>query len=708
MRERSPAVRQESETAADASVKATPAARAFVDNRALAAIFRQEQPAGGGRVGLWGRDANTRRLYLSLLPPARSFEEIASYVYGDSAQTEALRAANAGLADPVPPGSSVQLVDGTLGAAAKAEVERDAASGVMPRTSGVAAGPPEGAQVFRVSLGGAEVELTEPQMAGLLAGMARKFGLDADRLRGNAEIVRDIRKDHEENSATWVRWASDTLGGADLPDADFANRAIETMTAAKTAFDAAASGPVSAAQASLARGLALLQEGVPLVDEAERTWSTYINGTIGGAGVAERWLTGIRNGSFAVAAGLAGAFAAPAVFVAATGVVGTGVVGTTASAGAGLVAAAGAGSVTKGALETAGAVGGELVSMTAPGDQQFDAEYVQKRAVEGVTTGAVEGIYGGVGSFIAAGLAARMTPEFLATLGGRITLGAATGGIVGLGGAGVNIATGASERPWWQELLFGAGQGVFFGALPIRGLYKVKGQPYTPEWMSASPFAPRPSGQGQVQLKFQIVSENTTTGEITAIGRSPATGEAAVVRLNPATGAGSATMTEGPRAGLTVPIVNGKLQAPPAGLLPASDTGVPPTAQPQPEGGVKLPGVVEAPRLTAGGGKLVDGWLPEEAVTKIPSSWGSGSSTKKGVGLRWFDPKNPAGNGVRIDQGDPGSSLPSQQVDHVVVRSEGRVVGRDGKPISSSIKDDPTSAHIPLSEWLTWTNWNAK
>ena len=49
-------------------------------------------------------------------------------------------------------------------------------------------------------------------------------------------------------------------------------------------------------------------------------------------------------------------------------------------------------------------------------------------------------------------------------------------------------------------------------------------------------------------------------------------------------------------------------------------------------------------------------------------------------GPRNHSTTNP-GNGIRIDEGIPSSSWPSQQVDHVVVRAGGRILGPDGKPI---------------------------
>lgn len=95
---------------------------------------------------------------------------------------------------------------------------------------------------------------------------------------------------------------------------------------------------------------------------------------------------------------------------------------------------------------------------------------------------------------------------------------------------------------------------------------------------------------------------------------------------------------------------------------------------------------------------------PSQANDKVPAEWGSGKPNNKGVGQRWEDPSNP-GNGIRIDEGVPGHTFPSQQGDHVIVRVDGQVIGRDGKPISGSIKDNAENAHIPLEEWLQWTNW---
>ncbi|MFJ3646613.1 pre-toxin TG domain-containing protein [Streptomyces murinus] len=100
----------------------------------------------------------------------------------------------------------------------------------------------------------------------------------------------------------------------------------------------------------------------------------------------------------------------------------------------------------------------------------------------------------------------------------------------------------------------------------------------------------------------------------------------------------------------------------------------------------------------------IDGWLSRTAYDKVPPSLKEFEAVNnKGIGYRWNDGK---GNGVRIDQGDKNNSQVYQQVDHVVINSGGKVIGRDGKPISGSIKENARAAHIPLDEWLKWKEWN--
>jgi RHS repeat-associated protein len=106
------------------------------------------------------------------------------------------------------------------------------------------------------------------------------------------------------------------------------------------------------------------------------------------------------------------------------------------------------------------------------------------------------------------------------------------------------------------------------------------------------------------------------------------------------------------------------------------------------------------------------GWFPY-GTSKIPSEWSGPSMTRKfkkdptKEGFVWRAPKGQ--DSVRIDRGDPNSQWGTQQVDHVVINSNGRIVGRGGKllPAGAKIQNYPKEAHIPLSEWQTWRSWNA-
>jgi filamentous hemagglutinin len=106
---------------------------------------------------------------------------------------------------------------------------------------------------------------------------------------------------------------------------------------------------------------------------------------------------------------------------------------------------------------------------------------------------------------------------------------------------------------------------------------------------------------------------------------------------------------------------------------------------------------------TKGGGSVVKpAWsIPDDVLAKFPNGVEI-KPNNSGVGYRWNDGK---GNGVRIDKGESGVSQPTQQVDHVVVNYGGKIIGHDGQPIVGSIKENPLSAHIPLSEYKTWSTW---
>lgn len=76
---------------------------------------------------------------------------------------------------------------------------------------------------------------------------------------------------------------------------------------------------------------------------------------------------------------------------------------------------------------------------------------------------------------------------------------------------------------------------------------------------------------------------------------------------------------------------------------------------------------------------------------------------KKGEGSR-FENRDNKGDRVRVDKGDPDHSLPSQRGDHVRIDRDGKVIGRDGKPIQPTQEQPKPSktedAHIPWKDWF--------
>jgi hypothetical protein len=97
-------------------------------------------------------------------------------------------------------------------------------------------------------------------------------------------------------------------------------------------------------------------------------------------------------------------------------------------------------------------------------------------------------------------------------------------------------------------------------------------------------------------------------------------------------------------------------------------------------------------------------WLGT-ARSKVPSDWGEGGPIRSGEGTKWQDP-NYQGNSIRIDRGNPNNSQISQQGDHVVINSGGRIIGRDGKPLPGPLSKNWEMGHIPLQEWENWSSWN--
>lgn len=193
----------------------------------------------------------------------------------------------------------------------------------------------------------------------------------------------------------------------------------------------------------------------------------------------------------------------------------------------------------------------------------------------------------------------------------------------------------------------------------------------------------------------------------------------------------SLLMLEG--LGILVPVLSNALLVTEAVGLTTALTGamLNEAAGPEPGGGEEKPAQespgkepAEEPPAEQGEPDPTDSRFPERRINwdidrvreKVPEEWGPGETNKKWdptggdprrnkPGIRWEDPNDP-GNGVRVDKGDPNSSNPSQRVDHVVVRSGGRILGPDGEPINGPLNQNP-QAHIPVEDYVRWITWNA-
>ena len=93
---------------------------------------------------------------------------------------------------------------------------------------------------------------------------------------------------------------------------------------------------------------------------------------------------------------------------------------------------------------------------------------------------------------------------------------------------------------------------------------------------------------------------------------------------------------------------------------------------------------------------------PQEVKDKIPSHWGPGTPSNGG-GVKWQDPKNPKGNNVRWEPGNPKSPNPRQQQPYVKVTRAGQTMGEDGKPIDPKTNGgkpgSTPESHIPQGKF---------
>lgn len=78
----------------------------------------------------------------------------------------------------------------------------------------------------------------------------------------------------------------------------------------------------------------------------------------------------------------------------------------------------------------------------------------------------------------------------------------------------------------------------------------------------------------------------------------------------------------------------------------------------------------------------------------MPGDW-TAKTSKNGQGTVFKDPKNPSGNNVRVQGGNPKSPNSGQQKPYVKETKNGKTVDAKGKPVDPKSKE----AHIPKDDY---------
>lgn len=458
--------------------------------------FQQSPPI------LWGLDTESRRIYASVAVPGYTLRQVATYMYGSESHASALLAANPSLTDgPLLPGTTVRLASGVNTTdMAHTAVNAALRNGGAMRTEGFPTSPDANAgQIQAYRVGGRMV--TESQLPGVLEGSRVWVERKLNFIKSSLQAGLETRNDHESGTNTVVRNISDWLGDVDLPSPLIwmLPRVRCDVALALIRDTADLSNQEKANRISSAARI--LQQAGNSYNDARRAWRRYIQGTIEGAGAAVSTLEIVRDVSFGVAAGLAGAVAAPVVFAAAGG----GLIGTGAALGAGTLAGAGTGA----GLEFTSSVAGEAISnAVTPGDQNFDWGYVGHRTWEGTKSGAIQGGLGAAGALAAPGVSNVVANRMFGTnamnltsAGQRLAVNASTATIIGApsGAAGASLEnvddlyrgdiTGGefASRVGWGTAMGGA-MGAGTSWVPVGGLYRsggglFRGRTVTPRWM---------------------------------------------------------------------------------------------------------------------------------------------------------------------------------------------------------------------------------
>jgi hypothetical protein len=500
-------------------------------NGSLAAPVIRRQPAAGPPAAqppattsasappvLFGLDmAQTpNAVYFSVTLPGHPLAAIASYLYGSAGAADDLKKANSGIGDFVPGGQTLKPSGNPLTSDAAKALETNRKNGSVLRTIGLPGKSAGQTIVYTVNAPGAgTVQVTQQQMVSLLYGALIWIGRQADYYSELLDGARKIRNDYLDDRNSVVGWISDESGDVSPPPEslwlDAINQAShivwDVMGLNMSAFGMSASmdldkmlatrvfdqKDIASMQDKVKRNLPLLVKVAEAEHDTHVQFHAFIEGTIAGADKTANRLEVTRNISFGIAAGLAGAVAAPFVFGAVTGLVGTGAVGTVVAGGFAVTAGAEAGAITQGTL-----------NVIAPGKEGNLS--VKDRFVSGAKKGAVSGGLGAAGALVAPGVSGAIGTKLFGTAartGMQQTLvnvltGAAIGAPSGVVSAAVEnfSAWQSGKMTFWQYIEncgIGAGVGGALGGafslIPINGLYRSGGQPFNP--FRGDPVVPR-------------------------------------------------------------------------------------------------------------------------------------------------------------------------------------------------------------------------
>jgi hypothetical protein len=448
---------------------------------------------------------------MSIRLPGYTLAEVATYLYGNPAAAEQLRAANGGLPDFLGPGTVLRPTEEPLTEAAAASFNQALRGGYVLRSQGMPSSESGEQMMYTFTAAGQTFQLTGQQFESMRRSLGMWLVIRARIFHESAEFsLEHIYRSYLEETNSAVRGISNWLGDTEVPSEEIWTR---PRNSAQTIIDQLGGGGVPEAEA-ISQNAARLARVERDLNEASRTWMHYINDTVEGAENAVGKLEVVRDTSFAIAAGIGGVVAAPLVFGAAAGVLGT---GTVATLGAGTLAIGGGalvGGAIHGGLDFTAAVG-QQVQMSGP----MDWDYVGQRTSHGFTSGLGEGAMGAGSFFMGAGLAARFGPQFASTLAGRMTIGGMTGSAMGFGASTADVLmhpeAGPAGRRIFGGTLLGGGLGAGTSVIPINGLYRTggrpmipfSGEPATPGWMYSSPWGMMRPGSNTAAVLNALPSE---------------------------------------------------------------------------------------------------------------------------------------------------------------------------------------------------------